>query len=68
MTTLAALRDALTTAARGDATAHHGPNAARAVAHELAAAGAHSHLAAYGETVCVSGQCGPALDALRGLL
>ncbi|MFI0897728.1 hypothetical protein [Streptomyces sp. NPDC020983] len=50
------------------ATAHHGPNAARQVARELAAAGHHSHLHAYGETVCLTGQCGPALDALRGLL
>jgi hypothetical protein len=50
------------------APAHHGPNAARHVARQLAEQGAHSHLHAYGETVCVSGQCGPNLDALRGLL
>jgi hypothetical protein len=50
------------------APAEHGPNAARRVAQALADAGEHSHLAAYGETVCLSRQCGPALDALRGLL
>lgn len=50
------------------ATAPHGPGAARRVAQQLADAGEHSHLAAYGETVCLSRQCGPALDALRGLL
>jgi hypothetical protein len=50
------------------APAEHGPGAARRVAQALADAGEHSHLAAYGETVCISRQCGPALDALRGLL
>jgi hypothetical protein len=50
------------------APAEHGPGAARRVAQALADAGEHSHLAAYGETVCVSGTCGPAHDALRGLL
>jgi hypothetical protein len=82
VTTIAAMRDAMATAARGvaeaaaltrddfalwpPATAHHGPNAARTVARELADAGHHSHLAAYGETVCLSGQCGPGHDILRG--
>lgn len=50
------------------ATAPHGPNAARTVAQQHADNGHHSHLSAYGETVCLSRQCGPALDALRGLL
>jgi hypothetical protein len=50
------------------APAERGPNAARRVAQAFADAGHHSHLAAYGETVCLSRQCGPALDALRGLL
>jgi hypothetical protein len=50
------------------APAEHGPGAARRVAQALADAGEHSHLHAYGETVCVSRECGPALDALRGLL
>jgi hypothetical protein len=80
VTTLAAMRDAFDAAtapvAVSDpfvpelppATAPHGPNAARAVARELAAAGQHSHLAAYGETVCLTRTCGPALDTLRGLL
>lgn len=50
------------------APAEHGPGAARRVAQAFADAGEHSHLAAYGETVCLSRQCGPAIDALRGLL
>lgn len=50
------------------APAEHGSGAARRVAQAFADAGHHSHLAAYGETVCLSRQCGPALDALRGLL
>jgi hypothetical protein len=91
VTTIAAMRDAISalgsaaaTAAQGiaataaatqddfalwpPAPAEHGPGAARRVAQALADAGEHSHLHAYGETVCVSRECGPALDALRGLL
>jgi hypothetical protein len=49
------------------ATAHHGTNAARHVALDLAHAGAHSHLHAYGEDVCLTGQCGRGLDILRGV-
>jgi hypothetical protein len=82
VTTLAAMRDAMAEqladaepgpdpvpfAELPPATAPCGPNAARTAARELAEQGAHSHLAAYGETVCLSRQCGPALDALRGLM
>lgn len=50
------------------ATAEHGPRAARQVAETLAEHGHHSHLVAYGETVCLSGHCHAGLDALRGLL
>lgn len=46
--------------------APHGPRAARMVAHVLAASGEHSHLSAYGETVCLTRQCEPGPDLLRG--
>lgn len=49
------------------ATAPHGPNAARQQARQLADTGEHSHLAAYGEDVCLTGQCGRTLDVLRGI-
>lgn len=48
------------------ATAPHGPNAARTVARQLAAQGYHSHLHAYGETVCLTDECWPDPDLLRG--
>lgn len=48
------------------ATAPCGPNAARTAAYALAFAGAHSHLHAYGETVCLTRQCEPDPDLLRG--
>jgi hypothetical protein len=73
VTTLAAMRAALDTArtavvtaaaaTRDDfalwppATAPHGPHAARQVAQQLADTGAHSHLSAHGEDVCLSGTC-----------
>lgn len=49
------------------ATAPAGPNAARHVALDLAHAGEHSHLHAYGEDVCLTGQCGRRLTVLRGI-
>lgn len=50
------------------AAAPHGPNAARQQAQHLADMGEHSHLHAYGETVCLSHQCHAGPDTLQGLL